>query len=35
MAARPEPVLEMLDAIGTRERIQPWVDDGLFARPND
>jgi citrate synthase len=25
----PEPVLEMLDAIGTRERIQPWVDDAL------
>ncbi|WP_368681348.1 citrate/2-methylcitrate synthase, partial [Acinetobacter baumannii] len=21
----PEPVLEMLDAIGSRERIQPWV----------
>jgi citrate synthase len=27
----PEPVLEMLDAIGTRERIQPWVD-GALAR---
>ncbi|HLZ06189.1 MAG TPA: citrate synthase/methylcitrate synthase [Bradyrhizobium sp.] len=25
----PEPVLEMLDAIGTRERIMPWVDDAL------
>ena len=25
----PEPVLKMLDAIGTRERIQPWVDDAL------
>jgi len=25
----PEPVLEMLDAIGTRERIQPWVDAAL------
>ncbi|MBV9559330.1 MAG: citrate synthase/methylcitrate synthase [Bradyrhizobium sp.] len=25
----PEPVLEMLDAIGTRERIQPWVDQAL------
>ena len=25
----PEPVLEMLDAIGTRERIQPWVDHAL------
>src|SRR3984957_7199275 len=25
----PEPVLEMLDAIGTRERIQPWVDSAL------
>ncbi|WP_298378204.1 citrate synthase/methylcitrate synthase [uncultured Bradyrhizobium sp.] len=25
----PEPVLEMLDAIGTRERIQPWVDGAL------
>ena len=22
----PEPVLEMLDAIGTRERIAPWID---------
>jgi citrate synthase len=22
----PEPVLEMLDAIGTRERIRPWID---------
>ncbi len=22
----PEPVLDMLDAIGTRERIQPWID---------
>jgi len=27
----PEPVLEMLDAIGDRERIQPWVD-GALAR---
>ncbi|MGN8545799.1 citrate synthase/methylcitrate synthase [Bradyrhizobium sp. 13971] len=25
----PEPVLEMLDAIGTRERIKPWVDGAL------
>jgi len=25
----PEPVLEMLDAIGSRERIKPWVDDAL------
>ena len=25
----PEPVLEMLDAIGTRQRIKPWVDDAL------
>jgi citrate synthase len=25
----PEPVLDMLNAIGTRERIQPWVDDAL------
>jgi citrate synthase len=25
----PEPVLEMLDAIGNRERIKPWVDDAL------
>src|SRR5438874_2502872 len=25
----PEPVLEMLDAIGSAERIQPWVDSGL------
>jgi citrate synthase len=25
----PEPVLEMLDAIGTRERIKAWVDDAL------
>jgi len=25
----PEPVLEMLDAIGTRERIKPWVDIAL------
>ncbi len=25
----PEPVLEMLDAIGTRERIAPWIDDAL------
>ncbi|QOG22314.1 citrate synthase/methylcitrate synthase [Bradyrhizobium sp. SEMIA] len=25
----PEPVLEMLDAIGSRERIQPWVDAAL------
>jgi citrate synthase len=27
----PEPVLEMLDAIGTTERIKPWVD-GALAR---
>src|SRR5437773_4159485 len=25
----PERVLEMLDAISTRERIKPWVDDAL------
>ncbi|HEY4125008.1 MAG TPA: citrate synthase/methylcitrate synthase [Rhizomicrobium sp.] len=25
----PEPVLEMLDAIGSRERIQPWIDSAL------
>jgi citrate synthase len=25
----PEPGLELLDAIGTRERIKPWVDDAL------
>jgi citrate synthase len=25
----PEPVLEMLNAIGTRERIRPWVDAAL------
>ncbi|MGD0192331.1 MAG: citrate synthase/methylcitrate synthase [Rhizomicrobium sp.] len=25
----PEPVLEMLDAIGTRERINPWIDAAL------
>lgn len=25
----PEPVLEMLDAIGTSERIAPWIDDAL------
>ncbi|MCA6108993.1 citrate synthase/methylcitrate synthase [Bradyrhizobium cenepequi] len=25
----PEPVLEMLDAIGTHERIKPWVDAAL------
>jgi citrate synthase len=25
----PEPVLEMLDAIGTSERIKPWVDAAL------
>jgi citrate synthase len=25
----PEPVLEMLDAIGHRERIQPWIDSAL------
>ncbi|HEY1709164.1 MAG TPA: citrate synthase/methylcitrate synthase [Rhizomicrobium sp.] len=25
----PEPVLEMLTAIGTRERIQPWIDNAL------
>ena len=24
-----QPVLEMLDAIGTSERIQPWIDDAL------
>src|ERR1700744_3373363 len=37
----PEPVLEMLDAIGTSERIKPWVDSALarggplvgFGRP--
>jgi citrate synthase len=28
----PEPVLEMLDAIGTRERIKPWVDSALARR---
>src|SRR5258708_33908630 len=28
----PEPVLEMLDAIGTRERIKPWVDAALGRR---
>jgi len=27
----PEPVLEMLDAIGTREKIRPWID-GALAR---
>src|SRR5262249_52237868 len=27
----PEPVLEMLDAIGSRERIKPWVEDA-FSR---
>jgi citrate synthase len=27
----PEPVLEMLDAIGSSERIKPWVD-GALAR---
>jgi citrate synthase len=27
----PEPVLEMLDAIGTREKIKPWID-GALAR---
>jgi citrate synthase len=27
----PEPVLDMLNAIGTRERIKPWVD-GALAR---
>ncbi|HEX9361473.1 MAG TPA: citrate synthase/methylcitrate synthase [Bradyrhizobium sp.] len=27
----PEPVLEMLDAIGTSERVKPWVD-GALAR---
>ena len=27
----PEPVLEMLDAIGSRERIKPWID-GALAR---
>jgi citrate synthase len=26
----PEPVLEMLDAIGTSERIKPWVDAALL-----
>ncbi len=25
----PEPVLDMLNAIGARERIKPWVDDAL------
>jgi citrate synthase len=25
----PEPVLDMLNAIGSRERIKPWVDDAL------
>jgi len=25
----PEPVLEMLDAIGTRERIAPWIESAL------
>src|SRR6201989_2458617 len=25
----PEPVLEMLDAIGSRDRIKPWVDSAL------
>jgi len=25
----PEPVLEMLDAIGARERIKPWIDEAL------
>jgi citrate synthase len=25
----PGPVLEMLDAIGTRERIEPWIDEAL------
>jgi citrate synthase len=25
----PEPVLEMLGAIGTRERIKPWIDNAL------
>jgi citrate synthase len=25
----PEPVLEMLDAIGSSERIEPWVDSAL------
>ena len=25
----PEPVLEMLDAIGTRERIKPWIEAAL------
>jgi citrate synthase len=25
----PEPVLEMLDAIGTRDRIKPWIDSAL------
>ena len=28
----PEPVLEMLDAIGTRERIKPWVDAALARK---
>lgn len=31
----PEPVLEMLDAIGSRERIQPWVDAALARRAAD
>lgn len=25
----PEPVLDMLDAIGSEERIKPWIDDAL------
>jgi citrate synthase len=25
----PEPVLEMLDAIGTQDRIKPWIDASL------
>ncbi len=28
----PEPVLEMLDAIGTREKIKPWIDGGAGAQ---
>lgn len=28
----PEPVLEMLDAIGTREKIKPWIDAALARK---
>ncbi len=31
----PEPVLEMLDAIGTREKIKPWIDGKLPRRTAD